>query len=162
MAQRRPVNLSKLLKKHRTSKPRTSKSKSKSKSKSTQPVRPENVGSVPHLCPDCDHRLRPVSEVGGVRWECPNPDCEPPPPLVRLTPEMKASMKKPGQNAWNDFCRSLSGKGYSADQLRDMYRQKYPKAYTSVEELVAHEAGPGWTGAAGVQDGVERMDWSWS
>ena len=33
MAQKRPTNLSKLLKKHRASKPRTSKSKSKSKSR---------------------------------------------------------------------------------------------------------------------------------
>ena len=59
-----------------------------------------------------------------MKWFCPNVNCEPMPTLVRMTPETKASMKKPGDNPWNDFQATHRNKGYSPDQLRAMYHQQ--------------------------------------
>ena len=83
-----------------------------------------DVGSFEHKCPDCDSKLVSVNIAGGTRWECKNPDCEPIPPLSRLSVQQKATMRQPGVNPWNDFCHSMKGKGYTPDQLRQMYHQK--------------------------------------
>ena len=45
------------------------------------------------------------------------------PLLERMTPEQKASMKKPGFNQWNDFQKVMGGEGYSSDQIKHMYNR---------------------------------------
>ena len=102
----------------------TAKPTPKAKKKSEAEEKPKNPGTERGPCPFCDTLL--VSETtpqGAVVWSCPNPDCEPPPPLEMLTKEQKAEMKAPGRSMWNDFQKYVSGWGYSSDQIRDMYRQ---------------------------------------
>ena len=75
-----------------------------------------------------------VSITGGFRWDCQNPDCQPVPAFERLDAKTKAKMKKPGENAWNDFQASMKGQGYTQDQLRDMYRQKELQLAATAED----------------------------
>ena len=102
--------------------------KSTSKSGSSQSSgssKSASKGHKPMPCPDCDTMLSAEANAeGGVVWTCLNNDCRPIPPFERLTDEMEADMKKPGVNSWNDWLKSQGGKGYSHDQLVDMYHQK--------------------------------------
>ena len=105
-----------------------------------------DTGTQPRHCPDCQGLLTAVSITGGFRWDCETPGCKPIHPNKRLTDEQKAEMKKPGANPWSDFGKSMAGKGYSADQIRDMYRQKQSQGYFTEPARTAAQTGA--TGAA--------------